>query len=122
MKPVVPAEALLLKLLQDQLQLVAGLLEAGWVSVKAKADPLHPLSRPTAAAGQGSPQAEPGTPALQPQRNTAGGQQRVVFPKGQIEAFEADLETKASRPTLSSLNGSDQPPAGSVTLAAVVVR
>ena len=43
MKPVIPAEALLLKLLQDQLELVAGLLEAIWIGVKAKADPLHPL-------------------------------------------------------------------------------
>jgi hypothetical protein len=45
-----------------------------------------------------------------------------VFAKGQIELFEADLVTEAVWPTLSSLGRSDQAQAGSVTLAAVVVR
>ena len=83
---------------------------------------MHPLGRSTTAAGQGAPEAQPRPAPFQPQRDTAARQQRVVFAKGQIELFEADLVTEAVRPTLSSLGRSDQAQAGSVTLAAVVVR
>jgi hypothetical protein len=77
--PVLPAEALLLELLQHPAQLQPCLLQAGRVGRQAQAQALHGKAIGAVATGQGPPQPQAAAPPLQTHGHAGGGEQGVLL-------------------------------------------